>query len=124
MLALLVWTTSYFCILLESTTKSTPTTNFNQSSMSFRCVTKLFLQRQKNLKLIATLNDMEQSESYGITKFIDLSQEEFAQRHLMTYFKSDKDKEFFEMHIKTPIPSQFDWNSVGKVTSGNQSNIV
>jgi len=73
------------------------------------------------LKIAADLNDKDPHAQYGVTKFMDLSPEEFKEYYLMKNFSSPrmeglKVSYFPSTNVKDDIPSTFDWNSRGAVT--------
>jgi len=75
---------------------------------------------RENLKIAADLNSKDPYADYGITKFMDLSQEEFKDFFLMKNFTSPKMEgkpiNYFPIIRNSTLPENFDWNSRGKVT--------
>jgi len=72
-----------------------------------------------NLELVDQYNSLEGKQIYGITKFMDLSQEEFRAKYLLPKGKIQPQKEKhvteFEF-LPTDIPTRFDWRDKGAVT--------
>ncbi|XP_076819578.1 cathepsin L-like [Clavelina lepadiformis] len=73
----------------------------------------------KNLKIVRKLNDMEQGTAiYGITKFMDYSEDEYA-RYLAPGFTKKlvdiKDADLSDLDVEN-TPDSFDWREKGAVT--------
>jgi len=78
-----------------------------------------------NLAKAAKLNKPDSLAQFGVTKFMDLTTEEFKKFYLMLNFDLSKmpkasvwDEEHLEVKThKAALPSKFDWNSKGMVTA-------
>jgi len=77
---------------------------------------------KNNLKIAADLDSKDAHADYGVTKFMDLSPQEFREYYLIKNFTSPK-KEGKNVptlprpDIKGTIPVAFDWNAHGAVTA-------
>jgi len=77
---------------------------------------------RENLRYVSELNAADPHAKYGITKFMDLSRSEFAERYLIRNFTSPKmeGKNYPVLPKMSPspraLPATFDWNSEGVVT--------
>jgi C1A family cysteine protease len=74
-----------------------------------------------NLKIAAELNTKDEHASYGVTKFMDLSRQEFSEFYLIKNFTSPKRRgESFPVLPKVEhdveLPASYDWNDKGMVT--------
>jgi hypothetical protein len=80
---------------------------------------------EENLKWadeLTRLNHVHQySATFGVTKFMDLSRDEFASKYLMTAFPKDHARgpalPAFEIKPRGPDPNNYDWSSAGVVTA-------
>jgi len=75
---------------------------------------------KKNLEIAAQLDARDEHSSFGVSKFMDLSPEEFRAQYLLRNYSS---KHLYESAIKyraptTPLdyPTSYDWGSKGVVT--------
>jgi len=74
---------------------------------------------RSNLYLVNHYNRLEGKPIYGITKFMDLTQEEFRERFLMPKgtIQSPKEKHVAEfVNLPNDVPTQFDWRDKNAVT--------
>jgi len=73
---------------------------------------------RNNLDLVNQYNSLEGKNIYGITKFMDLSQEEFRERYLLPKgkFPLQKEKKVINFEFPSDVPTQFDWRDKGAVT--------
>eukprot|EP01125_Pyxidicula_operculata_P001813 TRINITY_DN11662_c0_g1_i1.p1 TRINITY_DN11662_c0_g1~~TRINITY_DN11662_c0_g1_i1.p1 ORF type:complete len:325 (-),score=87.59 TRINITY_DN11662_c0_g1_i1:41-1015(-) len=71
-----------------------------------------------NLKLASKYNALEGNSIYGVTKFMDLTPEEFRGKYLMPKgsIKHNYEQEFVNFNVPAEIPQSFDWVSKGAVT--------
>jgi len=84
-----------------------------------------FLIYEQNLARATALNKPDGLASYGVTKFMDLTPEEFQRFYLLPNLDVSKWPnapvwEIENPHIKSsksPLPTKFDWNSKGMVTA-------
>jgi len=80
---------------------------------------KRFLIFKRNLPTIDLLNENEKATAkYGITKFADLTGEEFSQRHgLKPEMENDAELASHRISVEDgPIPASFDWREHGVVS--------
>jgi len=71
----------------------------------------------KNLMKIDKLNRIEAGNKiHGITKFADLTKEEFKNRYLMKNIAKEKAAYINSIKYPTEIPTTFDWRELGAVT--------
>jgi cathepsin F len=74
---------------------------------------------RNNLLLVEQYNRIEKKTIYGVTKFMDLSPEEFRASHLMPKGripKPNKGKNVAELGHLSDLPKSFDWRDKGAVT--------
>jgi cathepsin F len=72
---------------------------------------------RSNFAVIDSLNQREGKTIYGITKFMDLTPEEFSQKYLIPEGKVvKKEKPMVPLPEATDIPVRFDWNEKKAVT--------
>jgi len=79
---------------------------------------------KNNLVIAAALQAKDPSAKYGITQFMDLSQQEFASQYLTAKFDPNNRpplKDFstakpHKMQVADPDPTNYDWNSAGVIT--------
>jgi len=72
---------------------------------------------RSNLDLVDQLNSREGKKIYGVTKFMDLTPEEFSEKYLMPKGKiQSSDKEIVPLPLPDDIPVRFDWNDKNAVT--------
>jgi len=77
---------------------------------------------EDSLKIAAELDDKDSHATYGVTKFSDLTREEFKRDYLIANFSSPKtrgeDYPVLPMSTLSPqqLPTAFDWNDKGVVT--------
>jgi len=72
-----------------------------------------------NLKIIDHLNVRDESASYGITKFADLSSKEFSHRYLLPNYKPAFTEDKYEPVVAaetSALPDNFDWRDKKAVT--------
>jgi C1A family cysteine protease len=69
-----------------------------------------------NLKIIEDLNERNPGASFGITKFADLTSEEFTQQYLTGYKGRSEKLDEVKVNPVTAIPDAFDWREKGAVT--------
>jgi len=81
---------------------------------------------KENIKKAERLNRANPTAKFGVTKFSDLTSEEFASTHLMNVdfskYVKPASKDFATSTYKnvkacSPDPTNFDWNSCGVVTA-------
>jgi len=72
---------------------------------------------RNNLILINELNERQSSAVYGITKYADLSPEEFSAQYLNYKRTYSGTKSYLKFDKKSPIPINFDWRDKGVVTA-------
>jgi cathepsin F len=75
---------------------------------------------QENLKVIAALTQANPRAQFGITKFTDISQQEFAKTHLNLKHGEPVAPPLFTVESlndnETPAPTTWDWRTQGAVT--------
>jgi len=73
---------------------------------------------QENLKKAEIMNARSESATYGVTKFSDLTPEEFKQRYLMSNIPKRAVSEGSKLEFPTSgaLPTSFDWRNHGAVT--------
>jgi len=75
---------------------------------------------RKNLKKAKELDAKDHSASYGVTKFSDLTEEEFRSTYLMRNFKSPlmrgEEVPVWEATFPQDMPTSYDWTTKGVVT--------
>jgi len=75
---------------------------------------------QKNLEIVNDLNARSGSPVYGVTKYMDLTPEEFRAQKLMPKGTikrvADSEKKFVEIPHEMAIPDSFEWNDKSAVT--------
>jgi len=73
---------------------------------------------RNNLEIVNQYNSLEGKHIYGITKFMDLSQEEFRESYLMPKgkFPLGREKKVMNFEFPSNVPTKFDWNDKGAVT--------
>jgi C1A family cysteine protease len=98
-------------------------TNFKrefQKSYSPEEESKRFLIFQENLRLAEKLNAADPHAEYGVTKFSDLTREEFKKNYLISNFTSPKKegKPYPTLNFNSNIslPEEYDWRSRGVIT--------
>jgi len=97
-------------------------TKYNKNYATQEEFQKRFQIFQDNILYAATLSEADPLARYGITKYMDLSREEFAGSYLIRNFTSPKmeGKDYPvlpQIHAATrQLPANFDWNSKGMVT--------
>jgi len=75
-----------------------------------------------NLKHAAQLGELNPKATFGITKFMDLTPQEFKQYYLISNFTDFKEKTFKDMKalpkqdLRAELPISFDWRDAGIVT--------
>jgi len=82
---------------------------------------KRFAVFKRNLKINAALDAKSPTASFGVSKFSDLSPEEFAERYLMKnlsmpLLKPSENNVWVGPKNKQPLPSSYDWRTKGAVT--------
>jgi len=80
--------------------------------------TRRFAVFNNNLKTVETMNARAGQPIYGVTKFMDLTPEEFRAQKLMPKgtIKARTDKKFVQIPHDIQIPDSFEWNDKGAVT--------
>jgi len=69
------------------------------------------------MDLVEQMNEREGNKIYGITKFMDLTPEEFSEKYLIPKGKiQQQDKEMIQLPLSDDIPVRFDWNDKKAVT--------
>jgi len=91
---------------------------YNKVYMNEEEQQKRFSQFRDNLLLVEQYNRLEKNSIYGVTKFMDLSPEEFRANYLLPKGRaiSKKGKNVAEFGHLTDIPKSFDWRDKGAVT--------
>jgi len=123
---LLCLTTIVFCFDLQ-TEEARSFANFvathNKKYDSATEMTRRFLIFQENLKIAAKLDAEDEHATYGVTKFMDLTQAEFKQMYLIQNFTSPK-KEGKPYNVlpkatvdERALPAKFDWRNKGNVVT-------
>jgi len=70
-----------------------------------------------NLALAEQMNEQAGKKVYGVTKFMDLTPQEFSEMYLLPKGKiQQKDKEMTDLPLPQDIPVRFDWNDKNAVT--------
>jgi len=76
---------------------------------------------RKNLRIAAEIDGQDELASFGITKFMDLSPEEFEESYLMKNFQTTQEERDFIKWTPTPnsiltLPESYNWVPKGVVT--------
>jgi len=72
---------------------------------------------QNNLNLVQHYNQLQGQPIFGVTKFMDLTPEEFREHNLLTKgLIQHKNKDTIDLPQVTDIPVRFDWNDKKAVT--------
>eukprot|EP01092_Planopodium_desertum_P015577 TRINITY_DN827_c0_g1_i3.p2 TRINITY_DN827_c0_g1~~TRINITY_DN827_c0_g1_i3.p2 ORF type:complete len:213 (-),score=73.41 TRINITY_DN827_c0_g1_i3:56-694(-) len=114
----------FIAAIYASSYSSNPETHFEQfvtkfgksySSTEFQIKFKIF---HANLEKIDNMNKLEGRDIYGITKFSDISPQEFRKIYL-TAKPNDPHKlaaHYAPQKYTGPLPNSFDWTTKGAVT--------
>jgi len=96
---------------------------YNKKYADAKEETKRFEIFVENLKRSKLMNEEAGETIYGVTKFSDLSKEEFKHYYLnyrsgsaVHKFNSDKRNADLSVYIGAPLPASFDWRDHGAVT--------
>jgi len=81
-------------------------------------IAKRFAIFKSNLDRVQDMNKKAGQPIYGVTKFMDLTPEEFRAERLMPKGKiqPQPEKKFVEIEVQGQLPDSFEWNTQGAVT--------
>jgi len=93
-------------------------TKYNKTYVSQTELTQRFSIFNANLLLVKNMNAASKSAIYGVTKFMDLTQDEFRAQRLMPKGKITPNplSKFVELPLTGDTPSSFEWSTQGAVT--------
>jgi len=86
----------------------TTTTEYSQRLTIFK----------RNLQLVQKMNAQSRSSAYGVTKFMDMTAEEFRRQKLLPKGRINPDpfSKFIDLPRPASLPDSFEWNDKGAVT--------